>query len=93
MKKIDDIDDPNHYSIELEKQKAEHDRMVKLAEEKKQVIVCSFVQSFLSCVRNHAGWITWTSRDVSHECSSIARASDKFKMYSKDFLFRFFWEH
>ena len=48
MKKIDDIDDPNHYSIELEKQKAEHDRMVKLAEEKKQVIVCSFVQSFLS---------------------------------------------
>ena len=41
VKKIDDIDDPNHYSIELEKQKAEHDRMVKLAEEKKQVIeVC-----------------------------------------------------
>lgn len=37
MKKIDDIDDPNHYSIELEKQKAEHDRLVKLAEEKKQV--------------------------------------------------------
>ena len=37
MQKIDDIDDPNYYSIELEKQKAEHDRMVKLAEEKKQV--------------------------------------------------------
>ena len=36
MQKIDDIDDPNHYSIELEKQKAEHDRMVKLAEDKKQ---------------------------------------------------------
>ena len=36
-KKVDDIDDPNFYSIELEKQKAEHDRMVKLAEEKKQV--------------------------------------------------------
>ncbi|KAJ7369631.1 hypothetical protein OS493_037494 [Desmophyllum pertusum] len=36
VKKIDDIDDPHHYSIELEKQKAEHDRMVKLAEEKKQ---------------------------------------------------------
>ena len=39
VKKIDDIDDQNHYSIELEKQKAEHDRMVKLAEEKKQVII------------------------------------------------------
>lgn len=38
VKKIDDIDDPNHYSIELEKQKAEYDRMVKLAEEKKQNI-------------------------------------------------------
>lgn len=37
VQKIDDIDDPNYYSIELEKQKAEHDRMVKLAEEKKQV--------------------------------------------------------
>ncbi|XP_067037270.1 cilia- and flagella-associated protein 44-like isoform X2 [Acropora muricata] len=36
LQKIDDIDDPNYYSIELEKQKAEHDRMVKLAEEKKQ---------------------------------------------------------
>ncbi|XP_068733143.1 cilia- and flagella-associated protein 44-like isoform X1 [Montipora capricornis] len=38
VQKIDDIDDPNHYSIELEKQKAEHDRMVKLAEDKKQNI-------------------------------------------------------
>ncbi|XP_048588414.1 cilia- and flagella-associated protein 44-like isoform X2 [Nematostella vectensis] len=37
-KKVDDIDDPNFYSIELEKQKAEHDRMVKLAEEKKQKV-------------------------------------------------------
>ena len=45
MKKIDDIDDPNHYSIELEKQKAEHDRMVKLAEEKKQVIICSVLEA------------------------------------------------
>lgn len=38
VKKVDDIDDPSHYSIELEKQKAEHDRLVKLAEEKKQNI-------------------------------------------------------
>ncbi|XP_031554688.1 cilia- and flagella-associated protein 44-like isoform X2 [Actinia tenebrosa] len=38
QKKVDDIDDPNFYSIELEKQKAEHDRMMKLAEEKKQNI-------------------------------------------------------
>lgn len=45
VKKIDDIDDPNHYSIELEKQKAEHDRMVKLAEEKKQVIIGSVAVS------------------------------------------------
>lgn len=45
VKKIDDIDDPNHYSIELEKQKAEHDRMVKLAEEKKQVIICAVAVS------------------------------------------------
>ncbi|XP_028405556.1 cilia- and flagella-associated protein 44-like [Dendronephthya gigantea] len=35
-KTIDDIDDPNYYSIEIEKQKAEHDKMVKIAEEKKQ---------------------------------------------------------
>lgn len=41
MKKVDDIDDPSHYSIELEKQKAEHDRLVKLAEEKKQVFICA----------------------------------------------------
>lgn len=45
VKKIDDIDDPNHYSIELEKQKAEHDRMVKLAEEKKQVIEICLLSS------------------------------------------------
>lgn len=45
---IDDIDDPNHYSIELEKQKAEHDRMVKLAEEKKQVITT--VAFFVLCL-------------------------------------------
>lgn len=31
----DDIDDLNAYSIEEHKQKSEHDRMVKLAEEKK----------------------------------------------------------
>ncbi|XP_057301359.1 cilia- and flagella-associated protein 44-like isoform X2 [Hydractinia symbiolongicarpus] len=37
-KPADDIDDPKHYSIELEKQKAEHDRMVRLAEEKKQQV-------------------------------------------------------
>lgn len=35
---VDDIDNPKHYSIELEKQKAEHDRMMQLAEEKKQRI-------------------------------------------------------
>ena len=55
VKKIDDIDDPNHYSIELEKQKAEHDRMVKLAEEKKQVIICSLFISRSRRARNHAG--------------------------------------
>jgi len=32
---VDDIDDPKHYSIEVQKQKAEHDRMIKRAEEKK----------------------------------------------------------
>ena len=31
-----DIEDPDHYSVEDAKQKAEHDRMIKLAEEKKQ---------------------------------------------------------
>ena len=31
-----DIEDPDHYSVEDAKQKAEHDRMMKLAEEKKQ---------------------------------------------------------
>ena len=31
-----DIEDPEHYSVEDAKQKAEHDRMIKLAEEKKQ---------------------------------------------------------
>ena len=35
---VDDIDDPKHYSIEVEKQKAEHDKMMQLAEEKKQRI-------------------------------------------------------
>lgn len=50
VKKIDDIDDPNHYSIELEKQKAEHDRMVKLAEEKKQVIIGSLAVSEVAYV-------------------------------------------
>ncbi|XP_033757971.1 cilia- and flagella-associated protein 44-like isoform X3 [Pecten maximus] len=33
---IDDIDDPNAYSIEDAKQKAEHDKMMKQAEEKKR---------------------------------------------------------
>ena len=53
VKKIDDIDDPNHYSIELEKQKAEHDRMVKLAEEKKQVIIGSVAVSEVGRVGPH----------------------------------------
>ncbi|KAJ8316119.1 hypothetical protein KUTeg_006133 [Tegillarca granosa] len=35
-KRIDDIDDPNAYSIEDAKQKAEHDKMMKQAEEKKR---------------------------------------------------------
>ncbi|XP_071957578.1 cilia- and flagella-associated protein 44-like isoform X2 [Antedon mediterranea] len=34
-RKVDDIENKDHYSIEVEKQKAEHDRMMKLAEEKK----------------------------------------------------------
>ncbi|XP_074652110.1 cilia- and flagella-associated protein 44-like isoform X2 [Tubulanus polymorphus] len=36
MKMTDDIDDPSAYSIEDAKQKAEHDRMMKLADLKKQ---------------------------------------------------------
>ena len=31
-----DIEDPDHYGVEDAKQKAKHDRMIKLAEEKKQ---------------------------------------------------------
>ena len=34
----DDIDDPKHYNIEVEKQKSEHDRMIQLADDKKQRI-------------------------------------------------------
>ncbi|XP_033126041.1 cilia- and flagella-associated protein 44-like [Anneissia japonica] len=34
-RKADDIESKDHYSIEVEKQKAEHDKMMKLAEEKK----------------------------------------------------------
>lgn len=36
------------YSIEIEKQKAEHDKMVKIAEEKKQVTI-AWIDSFLFC--------------------------------------------
>ena len=68
-KKVDDIDDPNHYSIELEKQKAEHDRMVKLAEEKKQVIiypVCRLLPSLTRevahcALASHAGVVIETA--------------------------------
>ncbi|XP_048773099.2 cilia- and flagella-associated protein 44-like isoform X2 [Ostrea edulis] len=35
---VDDIDDPNAYSIEDAKQKAEHDKMMKLADEKKKEV-------------------------------------------------------
>ena len=37
-KEIEDIDNPEHYSIEEAKQKAEHDRMLRLAEEKKMAV-------------------------------------------------------
>ena len=33
-----DIEDPDHYSVEDAKQKAEHDRVMKLAEDKKQQV-------------------------------------------------------
>jgi WD40 repeat protein len=35
---VEDIDNPDHYSIEEAKQKAEHDRMLRLAEEKKMTV-------------------------------------------------------
>ena len=34
-RKVLDIENKEHYSIELEKQKAEHDKMMKIADEKK----------------------------------------------------------
>ena len=34
----DDIQDESHYSIEDAKQKAEHDKMMKIAEEKKSAV-------------------------------------------------------
>ena len=34
-RKVPDIDSKDHYSIELEKQQAEYDKMMKLAEERK----------------------------------------------------------
>lgn len=36
--RLQDIDDPSHYSIEDAKQKAEHDRKMKAAEAKKQKV-------------------------------------------------------
>ena len=35
---VEDIDNPGHYSIEEAKQKAEHDRMLRLAEDKKMSV-------------------------------------------------------
>ena len=47
---VKDIEDPDHYSVEDAKQKAEHDRMIKLAEEKKQHVrrqIASLRRSFV----------------------------------------------
>ena len=52
--------------------------MVKLAEEKKQVIVLVIV--ILKFTRSRARWTSWTPCGISREWSSVSRVSYKYRM-------------
>ncbi|XP_022324096.2 cilia- and flagella-associated protein 44-like isoform X1 [Crassostrea virginica] len=55
---VDDIDDPNAYSIEDAKQKAEHDKMMKIADEKKKDVrrqIAKLRRQFKSILEQNEG--------------------------------------